>query len=112
MAGEVNAVDSVKVNTSNTTSQPQRVVEQEEEQMFDFSSALETGYEIGKTALKFASGYGALEMINEGAKDSKGNLHKTAENIRQFKEEHPVLFWFAGGLVGQAIIWADEQANK
>ena len=110
MAGEVNAVDSVKVNTSNTPSQPQRVVEQEEEQMFNFATGAAT--ELGYEAIKLASGYKSFEVINEAVKDPKGNLHKTAENIRQFKEEHPVLFWFAGGLVGQAIIWADEQANK
>lgn len=115
MTGQVNPVDSVKVGTPTPATQPARTVEPEEEQMFEFnsSSALELGYNIGKSALKVATGYGALEVITESTKNPKEYLHETAENIRKFKDEHPVLgYVLTGGVIGSFIPWLDKQINK
>jgi len=126
MAGEVNAVDSVKVGTPTPAGQPARVVEQEEEQMFEFegSSALEMGYNIARELSEYTA-IGALKkvvngesIIPENTKDIvpegvKEFIHENAEKIREAKKENPILSWFyTGGILGTAVTWLDEQINK
>ena len=127
MAGEVNAVDSVNVNVATQTSQPARVVEQDEEQLFEFSgdAVLETAYKVIKTASEYTL-VGAVKkaidgegVLPENTKDLvpdkvKEFIHEKAEEIRDAKKDKSFIggFWLTAGLAGTAITWLDEQINK
>ena len=119
MVDKINSVGSVNGPNSSEPPKKKEAVEQEE-QMFDFPgmSALEFGYNLIKEepvligvspAAALIKKSGVLSGVKEKVKE---NIHQSAENLREYKKEHPVLNFLGFGLLGEGIMLLDKVINN
>ena len=107
------AVNGVNGTTKVEQSQPkgeQRVVEQEEEEMFEFHSAIEVAADLAE---KWYENVTIGSIVGKGAElaeksGMKAKLHQVAEKARKFKQEHPIL---GMGVLPTAVIALDNLVN-
>ncbi len=103
MAGEV---DSVKVNTPlPPQGAPAEPAKSEEKPIIQFNFESETAQTVNEYGLP-VMGLG-IEIGYRAGKAAKANVHESAENMREFREKHPIL----GRMLG-AVSWGSELLDK
>lgn len=121
MAG-VEGVNGTKA-TESTKSQDNKPVvkQQQEEEVFPSGTyggaAINAGKNLAEQWLKdpletVTIAPATVKMGSAAAQKAKNGLHKAAESLNNFKEEHPIAARILTGFMPEIVGWIDQAVNK